>query len=222
MTAGLSIQFQLKDRLCTVIGGGVVGLRRVNRLLRAGARVRLVTLPPAPLMANPETQIILRPYRDDDLKGSVLAFAATSDREVNAAVAAEAQRLGIPINISDDPASSDFHLPACLTRGDLSIAVTTSGRSPALAAQIRDHLDPLLGPEWAVLVEIAAALRQKRLTLNENAEYNQEILRDIIEKGAPDLIAKGAADDIDTLLTQRLGPGFSLAELGINLPKGRP
>ncbi|OHB28606.1 MAG: hypothetical protein A2X84_09015 [Desulfuromonadaceae bacterium GWC2_58_13] len=221
--SGYPIQFQLKDRLCAVVGGGRVGLRKINGLRRAGARVRLVTaVATAQLFARPDIEIIPRPYREGDLAGAFLAFAATDDPRVNAAVAEEARRLNIPVNIADDPEGSDFLLPATFFRGDLAIAVTTGGRSPALAAQVRDHLAALIGPEWETVLEIAAALRQKRLTLPEKAEYNQEILRRLIKEGLPALISGGNAGEVEGLLDRLLGKGFSLADLGIHLPKGMP
>jgi precorrin-2 dehydrogenase/sirohydrochlorin ferrochelatase len=219
---GYPIQLQLKGRLCTVVGGGRVGLRKASGLLRAGARVRLVTAEPtADFSSRQEIEIIRRPYREGDLAGAFLAFAATDDRRVNAAVAAEARRLNIPVNIADDPEASDFFLPAAFFRGDLAVAVTTGGRSPALAAQVRDQLAALIGPEWETVLEIAAALRQKRLTLPEKTKYNQKILH-LLEGGLPSLISGGDAAGIDDLLSRLLGKGFSLADLGIHLPKGMP
>ncbi|WP_432822152.1 precorrin-2 dehydrogenase/sirohydrochlorin ferrochelatase family protein [Trichloromonas sp.] len=220
---GYPLQFQLNGRLCIVVGGGRVGLRKASGLLRAGARVRLITAAvAADLSLRQEIEIIRRPYQEGDLAGAVLAFAATDDRQVNAAVAAEARRRHIPVNIADDPAASDFLLPATLLRGDLTIAVTTGGRSPALAAQVRDQLAELVGPEWEIVLEIAAALRRKRLTVPEKAGYNQGILRQLLEGGLPSLISGGDAKEIDDLLGRLLGKGFSLADLGIHLPKGMP
>ncbi len=222
-SAGYPIQLQLKGRLCTVVGGGRVGRRKASGLLRAGARVRLITIePPASFALEKEIEIIRRPYQDGDLAGALLAFAATDDRRVNAAVAAEARQLDIPINIADDPAASDFLLPATFFRGDLAVAVTTGGRSPALAAQLKDQLATQIGPEWETMLEIAAALRQKRLTLPEKAEYNQEILRQLVEGNLPSLITRGDTAGINDLLHRLLGKDFSLADLGIHLPKGMP
>jgi len=220
---GYPIQLQLKGRLCTVVGGGRVGLRKARGLLYAGALVRLITTEqPADFPSQPEIEIIRRPYREGDLAGAFLAFAATDDRRVNAAVAAEARRLRIPVNIADDSETSDFLLPATFFRGNLTVAVTTGGRSPALATQVRDQLAKLVGPEWEIVLEIATALRRKRLTPPKKAEYNQEILRQLVEGGLPSLITGGDAAGIDDLLSRLLGKGFSLADLGIHLPKGMP
>ena len=214
------ILLNLKNRLCVVVGGGDVGLRKVRSLLRFGARVRLIAPEPAEPKEDLENlEIVRRTYRRGDLKGAFLAFAATDDREVNAAVHREARELGVLVNMADAPADGDFTLPALLLRGGLTVSVSTGGSSPALAALVRDHLSASLGPEWSTVLEIAAALRRKRLTLGEKTEYNQAILRRILDGGLPAMIARRNTAGIDQLLETLFGEGFSLAELGIQLPK---
>jgi precorrin-2 dehydrogenase/sirohydrochlorin ferrochelatase len=148
-----------------------------------------------------------------------LAFAATDDRLVNAAVVREARQRGVLVSVVNAPDEGDFTLPALLRRGNLTVSVATAGSSPALAALLRDRLADQLGQEWATVLEIAAALRQKRLTLQGKTEYNQAILRRLLEGGLPDLIAGGDAPAVDRLL-QTIGEGCSLAQLGIRLTKG--
>ena len=214
------ILLQLENRLCVVVGGGDVGLRKVRSLLRFGARVRLIAPEPAEPKEDLENlEIVRRTYRRGDLKGAFLAFATTDDREVNAAVLREARELGVLINMADAPAAGDFTLPALLVRGDLTVSVSTGGSSPALAALVRDHLSGTLGPEWSTVLEIAAALRRKRLTPGEETAYNRAILRRILDGGLPALIARRNTAGIDHLLETLFGEGFSLAELGIQLPK---
>jgi len=220
---GYAIQLQIKGRLCVVVGGGPVGLRKVDGLLQAGARIRLVTTDlktDRPL--SEDIELISRPYREGDLTGALLAFAATDDPQVNAAVAEEARRSNIPVNLADSAEGSDFLLPATLSRGDLRVAVSTGGHSPALAAQVRDLLAEQIGPEWETVLEIASGLRRKRLTLSKKPEYNQKVLRQLIDGGLPSLISGGNAEAVDALLDRLLGKGFSLADLGICLPKGMP
>jgi len=215
------ILLQLEGRLCVVIGGGPVAIRKVRGLLAAGARVRLVAgelAVPAEELADVE--LILRPYGAGDLQGAFLAFAATDDREVNASVVLEARQQGILANVADMPAEGDFALPALVRRGNLTVAVSTAGGCPALAALLRDRLAGELGPEWATALEIAAALRQKRLTLQGNTEYNQAILRRLLDGGLLALIAAGDAPAVDSLLRALFGEDCSLEHLGIRLAKG--
>lgn len=214
------ILLQLHGRLCAVIGGGSVGRRKVRGLLDAGARVRLVAPDALAEGDRSGVEIVPRPYRPGDLEGAALAFAATDSRETNAAVAREARQRGIPVCVADAPDEGDFVLPALLRRGELTVAVSTGGQSPALAALVREHLAENLGPEWATVLEIAAALRRKRLTPHQKTEYNRAILQHLLAGGLPALVADRQAAGIDQLLEAFLGEGFSLAELGIHLPKG--
>jgi precorrin-2 dehydrogenase/sirohydrochlorin ferrochelatase len=215
------ILLQLKGRHCVVIGGGPVAIRKARGLREAGARVRLITSKLAvPAGELADVEVVIRPYRAGDLQEAFLAFAATDDRLVNAAVVREARQRGVLVSVVDAPDEGDFTLPALLRRGDLTVSVATGGGSPALAALLRDRLADQLGPEWATVLEVTAALRQKRLTLQGKTEYNQAILRRLLEGGLPDLIADGNASAVDRLLQSLFGEGSTLAQLGIRLAKG--
>ncbi|MBN1140823.1 MAG: bifunctional precorrin-2 dehydrogenase/sirohydrochlorin ferrochelatase [Deltaproteobacteria bacterium] len=207
------IVYDIEGKLCVVIGAGSVGLRKVHGLIAARAKVRLV----APALGSegplPEgVEWLRRPYRAGDLRGACLAFAAADDGTVNAAVAAEARRGGIPVNVVDDPAKGDFSLPALLRRGPLTVAVATAGGSPAAAALVRDHLQGVLGPELGLFVALAAALR-KRLGAVDHAA----LCRRLAAVGILDLLAAGDAAGIDRLLAGVGGEGLSLSSLGLDL-----
>jgi precorrin-2 dehydrogenase/sirohydrochlorin ferrochelatase len=215
------ILLQLQGRLCVVIGGGPVAIRKACGLREAGGRVRLIASELAvPAGELTDVEVVIRPYSAGDLQGAFVAFAATDDRLVNAAVVREARQGGVLVGVADAPEEGDFTLPALLRRGNLTVAVATAGGSPALAALLRERLADQLGPEWATVLEIAAALRQKRLTLQGKTEYNQAILRRLLEGGLPDLIADGDASAVDRLLQTLFGEGCTLAQLGIRLAKG--
>ena len=135
MGAYYPIFLDLRDRPVVVVGGGRVALRKVSGLLEAGAHVRVIAPRTAPrLRAH---RIDRRRYRPGDLRGAVLAFAATDDRAVNHAVAGEAWRRRIPVNVADSREDCTFLVPARLRRDDLQIAISTSGRSPRLAKALR-------------------------------------------------------------------------------------
>jgi len=150
-------------RRCVVIGGGPVAEGKVSGLLAAGADVTVVS----PTLNGPLTDAVRaarirhrrRRYRHGDLAGAALAFAATGDVAVNAAVAAEGRKRGVWVNTADDPAHCDFILPAVVRRGALAIAVSTGGASPAAARAIREELERAIGADYAALVDIAAAVR---------------------------------------------------------------
>jgi precorrin-2 dehydrogenase/sirohydrochlorin ferrochelatase len=210
----------LTDRLCVVVGAGTVGRRKLDGLLAAGARVRVVDPEPPPLPSMIELR--RRPYRHGDLDGALLAIAACSDRATNATIAADAHAAGILVNVVDDPAAGNFVLPAVLRRGALTVSVASDGASPALAALLRDRLEAELGPEWATVAEIAAALRRKRLTPSPHPDYNREVLRHLLAAGLAEKVVSGDPSAVDALLGAVCGADINLATLGIRIAKGIP
>jgi precorrin-2 dehydrogenase/sirohydrochlorin ferrochelatase len=167
----------LSDRLCLVVGGGMVGTRKTRGLLAAGARVRLVAPHcSAELRHLAELgRLEWRPkaYSTDDLEGATLVFAATADRALNASVAGEARRRAVLANLADDPVESDFQLPAVVERAGLTMAISTGGSSPAFARRLREQLDAWLTPErlelFALYAELRADLRAERRSVDSSA-----------------------------------------------------
>jgi siroheme synthase-like protein len=153
----------LTDRPCLVVGGGPVAEGKVTGLLAAGARVTvvspIVTERLAAWAAEDRITHVARPYRAGDLSGRQLAFTATDDPAVTAAVAADGRADGVWVNAADDPAHCDFILPAVIRRGRLAVAVSTGGASPAATRSIREELEGYLTTAHAALVELAAEAR---------------------------------------------------------------
>ncbi len=139
---------RLRGAPVVVVGGGPVGERKTRGLLAVAADVCLVSPDAtAQLRAWAETERLRwvpRPYALGDLAGARLAFAATDNRAVNAQIARDAAAAGLLCNVADDPEASDFHLPAVHRASGLTIAVSTSGASPARAARLRDRIAELL------------------------------------------------------------------------------
>jgi precorrin-2 dehydrogenase / sirohydrochlorin ferrochelatase len=146
----------LRGRRCLVVGGGEIGERKARTLLQSGAQVTVVSPAVTRGLAALATvgRIVerRRPFRRSDLRGCALAVAATGDPAVDDAVAALARRARVLVNVVDRPERCDFILPSVLQRGELQIAVSTGGRSPALAREIRRRLETLFGPGYAELV----------------------------------------------------------------------
>jgi len=154
----------LRGRRCLVVGGGEVGERKARALLEYGAHVIVVsptvTAGLAALAVVGRIVERLRPFRRADLRGCALVMAATGDPVVDDAVAALAHRARALVNVADRPERCDFILPSVLQRGDLQIAVSTGGRSPALAREIRRRLETMFGPEYAELIARTGRARQ--------------------------------------------------------------
>ena len=212
----LPINLSITGKPVIILGGGSVALRKCRTLLDAGAQVTIV----APelctelqaLAAAGALRHLPRPFRAGDLAGALLVFAATDQPEVNRAVAQEATTAGILAEITDAPALGAFTSPAVLSRGELLLAVSTGGRAPALAGVIRRELEERFGPEYGEAVRVLGAVREKLLTQTANSSYNKGILKELAER-LPALFAAHALAEIDNLLQERCGPGFSLADL---------
>jgi siroheme synthase-like protein len=163
MTPRYPILVDLAARPVVVVGGGPVAERKARGLLAAGAAVRVVSPEVgaglAALAAGGELAVELRPYRQGDLAGAALAVAATDDAAVNRRVAEDGRAAGVLVNLVDDPDRGGFTVPAVLRRGDLTVAVATSGRTPGLAGALRRRLEDQFGPEWADLVDLLATDR---------------------------------------------------------------
>ena len=153
----------LQSRLAVVIGGGVVAVQKIKGLLAAEIHVKVISPDLVPelqaLVEDGKISLLQRPYQEGDLEGAFLAIAATDDASVNHAVWAEAQQRGCLINVVDDPEHCTFFLPALVRRGELSIAISTGGCSPALARWLRQQLEQIIGEEYGVWAEIMAELR---------------------------------------------------------------
>jgi len=158
------VVLQLKGKRCVVFGGGGIAQRKLKGLLEAGADDVWVVSPSftkaiESLIAEGKIRSWQREYREDDLLGAWLVFAATNDNRVNAAIAADGKRLGILVNAADESSNSSFISPSIVRRGDLLLAVTASGASPALSQRIKQELAEQYGPEYE---EITARLRRLR------------------------------------------------------------
>ena len=168
----------ISGKRCVVVGSGIVAERKVERLLACGARVEVVGKALTPILAawKEEGRIVHREadYEDSCLSGASLVIGATDDEAVNARIAKNAHARGIPVNIVDDPARCDFILPSVVERGDLLIAVSTGGKSPALARKVREDLEEAYGAEYAVLLEILGELREKVIAAGRSSAENRE------------------------------------------------
>ena len=147
----------LRGRRCLVVGGGAIGERKTRDLLECGARVHVVSPALTPglgaLVAAGLVRHRARKFLRSDVRGCALVIAATGSARVDDTVAAEARHRHALVNVVDRPAHCDFIVPSVLRRGELQIAVSTGGRSPALAREIRRRLEPLFGPELGEVVE---------------------------------------------------------------------
>lgn len=154
----------LRGRRCLVVGGGAIAARKAEGLLECGACVTVVSPALVPalarLVAAARVDHYARGFRRADVRGCALVVAATGVARVDDAVAEAARRRRALVNAVDRPARCDFIYGSVLRRGELQIAVSTGGRAPALAREIRRRLEPVVGAEYAGLVETIGRARR--------------------------------------------------------------
>ncbi len=200
---------ELAGRACVVIGGGEVAQRKAEGLLQAGAQVRVVspTLTPTleALKAEGRVEHVAREYREGDLKGCELCLVATDDPSVNERVAREGKHRRVWVNASDDPKNCDFILPSVVRKGEVVVAASTGGASPALARRLREELETYLSEETPALAKL---LREVRRELRERGiPVEAEAWQRAIGGRLRALLAQGRYDEAKARLLASLGTG---------------
>ncbi|HBR17460.1 MAG: hypothetical protein A3G39_09260 [Deltaproteobacteria bacterium RIFCSPLOWO2_12_FULL_43_16] len=213
------IFLDIKGKSCVVIGGGNVAERKVLSLLDAGAKVLVISpkLTPALKKLANKKKIGYCPkaYEKGNLKGFFLAYSATNDQKVNRDVFNEAKRQGVLLNVVDVPELCNFIVPSVVERGDLLIAISTSGKSPAMAKKIRQQLEKGFGKEYAVFLDIMGKIRDKVLTRSKESDKNKRLFERLVNSPLIEWIKEGKKKEINRFLKQVLRSKFSLPDVKI-------
>ena len=195
MTAFYPAFLDLRGRRVVVVGGGAVAEQKVGGLLAAGARVTVVspetTSGLADLAARGSVELRRRPYRAGDLSGVWLAIAATDDRAANATVWAEAEQQGVLLNAVDDLDHCNFIAPAIHREGDITVAVSTAGKSPALAVRLRDRIGRLIGRAEARLCELLGELRPELAERVPDASARTALWYRVVDSDVIEFVRRG-------------------------------
>ncbi|MHC1697080.1 MAG: bifunctional precorrin-2 dehydrogenase/sirohydrochlorin ferrochelatase [Geobacteraceae bacterium] len=217
------INIDIRGKVAIIVGGGAVAERKCQMLLEAGAAVTVI----APRLSKGLRGLLekgtihhcARDYRPGDLAGAFLVFAATGDRAISTAVAEEAAEWRILANIADMPDRSDFTTPSAVSRGDLLLTVSTGGKCPVLAREVREELNARYGEEYGEVLRILGAVREKLLASKKGCHAMKEVLQSLISHNLPGILRGDSPDSLDRLLREIAGPGFSLSELGLEKRK---
>jgi len=189
------VVLDLAGRVCLVAGGGAVAERKVRALLDAGAEVTVVSPSlTAGLRDRAAAGTLVHRSKlleERDLEGAFLVIAATDDDAVNDNIAGHCRKRGVLVNVATSPAASSFLVPSVVERGDLLIAVSTSGASPALARQVRMRLEREFGPEYAALLEALARLRQRLPASVADEATRRGIYEAVVDSDALVLLQNG-------------------------------
>ncbi len=179
---------KLDGRSCLVVGAGTIGEPKISSLIEAGASVRVIALHATAAVAEwarvGKITWEARAFDTSDLEGSFLVIAATNSRDLNAAIFREAGQRKILCNVVDDPEYCDFYYPAVVRRGDLQIAISTNGQSPALAQRIRRELEIQFGPEYGEWLNELGQVRQQLFASKIDPEQRRRLLHELASREA--------------------------------------
>jgi siroheme synthase-like protein len=210
MAFAYPVSLEVGGRRAVVVGGAPVAEERARSLLEAGARVTVIVERPSDgleeLGRRGDITVIRRAYRRGDLRGAFLAVAATGDASVNARIFAEAEKRRVLLNAVDDIGHCHFAVPSILRRGDLIVAVSTGGKSPALARRLREALAREVGPEYGVLVDLLGEVRREMLERRTATPATwARRWRDALDHDLIGLVRQGRLGEVRAIVRAALG-----------------
>lgn len=199
----------LRERPCLVIGGGAVAERKALALLEAGAVVTIIS--PAltsklhELSDSGKITYLQKQYEDNDLSNAFLVIAATDSAEVNTIVASACRKKQVLVNVATPPEESNFIVPSVVERGDLLIAISTSGTSPALAKKVRQDVEQTYGTEYEIFLEKLSAIRKRVLEEIPDESRRRQVFQAIVDSDVIDLIKQGKTHAADLRMAEIAG-----------------
>lgn len=197
----------LEGRACLVVGAGQVGLRKLLSLIDCGAAPLTIIERREPdealreLCSRPGVRIVRRDFTESDLDGIFLVIAATSDAALNQRIGTLCRERGILCNMVDAPDQGSFIVPSSVVRGDLTIAISTSGQSPALTKRVRKDLQDQFGEEYAQFLELMSRIRPRVLALGEQTEVNSALFRRLVGSRLLEALRRGDTALAETQLS---------------------
>lgn len=202
----LPLFHKLQGRVVLVVGGGEVALRKARLLSDAGGQLRVV----APVVRDELTalagggRVHLRGYDSADLQGVALVIAATDDEPLNARISAEAQALGIPVNVVDAPALCSVIFPAIVDRSPLIVAVTSGGDAPVLARLIRAKIETWIPSTYGQLASLAKKFRERVKQLFPDVQQRRVFWEDVFQGQIAESVFAGKLGEGERLLEAKI------------------
>ena len=203
------VNLDMTNKRCVIVGGGDIAERKVERLLECGAQVTVVSKSLTPVLkARKKTgqmDHIDRDYEDQALDGAFMVIGATDRNDVNERISKDAMARGLLVNIVDDSDRCNFILPSLVQQGDLSIAISTGGKSPALAKKLRKELEKQYGPEYQTLLVIMGILRKRILAGDQRAADNKAVFEDLVHSDILQAIREKDRGRVNTIIHDLTG-----------------
>jgi len=199
------------------VGGGKVAQRKIETLLEHGASVRVVardlTPPLEELRRGKKVEYLGVEFSDAFLEGAFFVFSATDDASLNRRVSRAAQQRGLLVNAVDQPADCNFIVPSVLSRGDLLVAVSTSGKSPAFARKVRLELERHFGEEYGLFLNLMGSLRKEILALGLSQDQNKDAFEALVHSDLLETIRDKNWDLACEIIGKVLGRPVSINQI---------
>ena len=195
-----------------VIGGGKIAEGKVEGLLAVKAKVTIISPDLTPRLHELANQnlitYIARAYQPGDLTGAFVVICATDQAEINHQVWQEASANHQLVNVVDDTPRCNFIAPSILRKGDLTIAISTSGKAPALAVRLKERLQRELGPEYELFLELAGKLREPLAQHIPDFETRKALWYELVDSEVLDVLARGDEASAKEIISQLVGFEF--------------
>jgi precorrin-2 dehydrogenase len=211
------IFLKLKGKKTVVVGGGIVAQRKIEALLEHGAEVHVISRDLTPELDREvnagRVKHVGEEFSESHLDGAFMVIAATDDTDLNRRVSRAAQKRGLLINAVDQPDDCNFIVPSSLKRGDLRIAVSTSGKSPAMARKVREELEKHFGDEYESFLNLMGRMRREILARGLSQKENSRIFRELIDSSILEAIGRGAWEEAASALSDIIKNAYTPEEV---------
>jgi siroheme synthase-like protein len=209
------VYIELREQPCIVIGGGKIAEGKVEGLLAGHANVTVIspdlTAHLRELVEEKKITYFARAYQPGDLTGAFMVISATDQAEINHQVWQEASANRQLVNVVDDTPRCNFIAPSILRKGDLTIAISTSGKAPALAVRLKERLQRELGPEYERFLELAGDLREPLARHIPDFETRKALWYELVDSEILDVLARGDESAARAIISQVVGFEFAPA-----------
>lgn len=207
----------LNGRNALVVGGGSVAVRKIDTLLEYGAVVNVVSLELDESLKDSvdrgKINYLGKDFSEEHLSGMFLVIAATDNPDLNHQISMAAEKKGMLVNAVDQPADCNFIVPSIVKKGDLTIAVSTSGKSPALAKKIRKELTGSFGDEYDMFLRLMGHLRNEVLSEGRTQKENSMIFQKIVNSNIMNELKNGNLNRAALILSEILGRRFETKDI---------
>ena len=209
------VYIEMRDQPCVVIGGGKIAEGKVDGLLAAAAHVTVIspelTQHLRELVNQDKVRYLARSYQPGDLSGAFMVICATDRADINHQVWQEATANHQLVNVVDDTPRCNFIAPSILRKGDLTIAISTSGKAPALAVRLKERFQSELGPEYERFLELASELREPLARQIPDFETRKALWYELVDSEILDVLARGHESSAREIISRIVGFDFASA-----------